>query len=66
MFNVQIYGSYGDDDCEITLYDGQYELVTWTSDEWKENPSLVVVIANAIRAGFMEGAEGIRLRLGEL
>lgn len=62
-FHVKIDGEYGDDDTQISLMDGTDELVMWTSDEWREDPSLVVVIANAIGIGYTEGADGIRARL---
>lgn len=62
-FHVAIAGDYGDANVEVTLLDGNEELLMWTSDEWKGEPSLVAVIANAIRIGYTEGVEGIRSRL---
>jgi hypothetical protein len=64
MFRVAIDGEYGDADTQIALMDGDAELVMWTSDEWREDPSLVVVIANAIQVGYTEGADAIRARIG--
>lgn len=72
MFHVEIDGEYGDKDCSITLVDRHEftlsppvddELIHWISDEWREDPSLVVVIANAIRIGYTEGPDAIRERL---
>lgn len=62
-FRVQIDGQYGDEDTQIALMDGDVELVMWTSDEWREDPSVVVVIANAIDLGHREGPDAIRERL---
>lgn len=63
MFNVEIHGEYGDDDVDVVLKDDDKELIVWTSDEWKEDPSLVAVIVNAVRVGYTEGPDGIRSRL---
>jgi hypothetical protein len=62
-FRVEIEGQYGEDDGAIRLLDGDEELVMWDSAEWREDPSLVFVVANAIQIGFTEGPEGIRARL---
>ena len=62
-FRVEIHGQYGDDDQEIVLFDGDDELVMWTSDEWKAEPSLVGVIVNAVNIGHTEGPDAIRARL---
>lgn len=62
-FKVDIEGEYGDEDGAIRLLDGDEELVMWDSAEWREDPSLVLVIANAIRIGYEEGTDGIRARL---
>jgi len=62
-FRVDIAGEYGDPDGSIHLMDGERELVMWDSAEWAEDPSLVFVIANAIRIGFAEGPGAIRDRL---
>lgn len=64
-FRVELAGEYGDPDTEVTLYDDDDELVKWVSDEWREDPSLVVVIANAINIGHTEGAAAIRRRLAD-
>jgi hypothetical protein len=51
-FTLEIEGEYGEDDGSIHLMvDGQ-EVVMWDSAEWVEDPSLVYVIANAIRKGY--------------
>lgn len=62
-FHVVIDGEYGDSDNEIRLMDGDDEIVMWSSDEWKEEPSLVAVIVNAVRIGYTEGPNAIRERL---
>jgi hypothetical protein len=61
-FNVDIAGEYGDEDTSITLLDGTEEIVTWISDEWREDPSLVVVIAEAIAIGYRDGVGALRQR----
>lgn len=63
-FSVQIHGEYGDDDVDIVLVDSDgQEIVMWTSDEWKVEPSLVAVIVNAVRIGYEQGASAIRTRI---
>lgn len=62
-FRVDIAGGYGDEDIDITLYDGDTEMIVWTSDEWREDPSLVAVIVNAVRIGYEDGPDAIRERL---
>lgn len=59
-FRIDIAGEYGDNDGSIHLMDGEAELVMWDSAEWIEDPSLVFVIANAIRKGFEEGPDAVR------
>jgi len=59
-FNVEI----DDEDTNITLRDGKDELIMWTSDEWKEDPSLVAVIVNAVCIGYTDGPNEIRKRIG--
>lgn len=56
---VDISGQYGVKDGEITIYwDTIAHLpVTWTSQEWIEDPSLVFVIAEAIRIAYEDPAE---------
>jgi hypothetical protein len=63
-FHVEIHGEYGENDGDIHLMDGDEELVMWDSAEWIEDPSLVFVIANAIRKGYSEGPNAIRARIG--
>lgn len=60
MFWVDIAGEYGDEDQQISLLEDNTELVMWVSDEWKEDPSLVAVIANAIKIGYEQGPDAIR------
>jgi hypothetical protein len=62
-FTVEIHGGYGDADVDVVLMDDGQEIVMWTSDEWKEDPSLVSVIANAIRIGYEQGPDAIRARI---
>jgi hypothetical protein len=52
MFEVQIEGEYGVTDGSIHLLKDGEEVVMWDSAEWVEDPSLVYVIANAIRKGY--------------
>lgn len=62
-FAVEIFGEYGEPDGSIHLMDGQTELVMWDSAEWTEDPSLVFVIAEAIRIGYVDGPHVIASRL---
>lgn len=64
-FAVEIHGGYGDDEVDIVLTDDGQGLVMWTSDEWVAEPSLVAVIANAIRIGYEQGSDAIRARVDE-
>lgn len=52
MFTVEIEGEYGVTDGSIHLLIDGEEVVMWDSAEWVEDPSLVYVIANAIRKGY--------------
>lgn len=51
-FRVDIAGEYGKNDGSIHLLVDGEEVVMWDSAEWIEDPSLVFVIANAIRKGY--------------
>lgn len=51
-FKLEIEGEYGENDGTIHLLIDGAEIVMWDSAEWAEDPSLVYVIANAIRKGF--------------
>lgn len=51
-FEVAIEGEYGVEDGSIRLLQDGKEVVMWDSREWVEDPSLVFVIANAIRKGY--------------
>jgi len=59
-FRVEIDGEYGDPDGSIHLMAGGIELVMWDSREWAEDPSLVFVIAEAIRVGYEHGPARVR------
>ncbi len=61
---VEINGEYGVDAGDIHILFNGAELIMWDSAEWQEDPSLVFVIANAIRLAYEEGADSIRARLG--
>lgn len=47
----------------IALFDDEEELIYWDCEEWREDPQIVILIANAINIGHVEGADGIRARL---
>jgi hypothetical protein len=64
-FRIEIDGQYGENEGQITLYDDSYELVTWVSDEWEMDSSLIYVIAEAIRLGYEQGVEAIVERLNQ-
>lgn len=51
-FVLDIDGEYGTIDGSIHLMVDGEEAVMWDSAEWIEDPSLVYVIANAIRKGY--------------
>ena len=56
---------YGDDDLgAIYLHDDYGEIVMWEMTEWKDEPSLVGVIVNAIMVGMSLGGETLRRRIG--
>lgn len=49
---------------QITLFDDEgEELVAWSSNEWHEDPTVVLSIANAIRMLYEEGGDSIRMKL---
>lgn len=49
-------GVYVGPDC-IAIYGVEKELVYWHQDEWLEDPTVAVSIANAIRIYYEEGAQ---------
>jgi hypothetical protein len=57
---VEIDGEYRDPDGSIRLMAGGTELVMWDSQERIEDPSLVFVIAEAIRVGYEHGPARVR------
>jgi hypothetical protein len=38
----------------ISISDSKGEIVYWNCDEWKENPNLVLVIANTLKLAYLE------------
>lgn len=47
---------------EITIYDDLgCEIVHWVEDEWKEDSSVALCIANAIKVYYTMGAEYLKL-----
>lgn len=52
MFEIVNAGEYGVNDGSIHLMVDGKEVVMWDSAEWAEDPSLVFVIAEAIRKGY--------------
>lgn len=50
--HVDIAGEYGTVDGSIHIHKAGREVVMWDSLEWVEDPSLVYVIANAIRKAY--------------
>ena len=64
---VEITGEYGDDnDGGIHINDEHGEIVMWDSQEWIDEPSLVFVIASAIREVYENGPASLRLRVKNL
>lgn len=61
---IDIDGEYGSDLGSIRIYDKFGEVVMWDCSEWAEDPSLMFVIANAIREALLEGTDRIRTRIG--
>jgi len=45
------------DDNGVTIYGRGQQIVAWTTDEWIEDPSVTISIANAIRVGYECGAD---------
>lgn len=52
MITVDIVGEYGDPEGSIHIFRDGTEVVMWDSREWIEDPSLVFVIAEAIRRAY--------------
>ena len=57
---VEIAGEYGDDEGSVHIGDEHGEIVMWDSREWAEDPSLVFVIANALRMAYENGPGALR------
>ena len=59
----EIDGSYGDDEGAIYIYDNdtpyETEIVMWDMQEWKDDPSLVYTILEAIEQAQEKGIGGI-------
>jgi len=49
----------------IAIYDHHGEIVCWVEDEWKEDPTLTPVIANAVKLYFERGSLEMRKLLGK-
>lgn len=47
----------------VTVFDENGEIVHWISDEWEDDPSLTIPIANAINIYYAEGSHVLRLYL---
>lgn len=62
---VDITGEYGNDTGGIHVSDEHGEIVMWDSAEWQEDPSLVFVIASAIREGYENGPGSLRARINK-
>ncbi len=55
MFTVDIHPD------SIVLMDEKGEIVYWDKQEWIDDPSLVLSIANAINQGHVNGGSAVRL-----
>jgi hypothetical protein len=55
MFTVDIHSD------SIVLMDEKGEIVYWDRQEWIDDPSLVLLIANAINQGHINGGSAVRL-----
>lgn len=65
MVTVEIDGEYGDEDGGgVHISDEHGEIVMWDSQEWIDEPSLVFVIASAIREVYENGPGSLRARVG--
>ncbi len=55
-YRIAIEGQYGIEQGSVHIHDENTgdEVLMWTADEWIEDPSLVYVIANAIRVALTE------------
>ena len=58
-------GVYIGPDC-IAIYDVNEEIVYWQQDEWLEDPSVALSIANAIRMYYEEGPMAIKEAIGRV
>lgn len=48
----------------VVLGDSNGEIVAWNESEWREDPSIVPAIINAVRVGLAEGGPALRLLVG--
>lgn len=53
------------EDDSVTIYDEHGEIVHWVSDEWDQDPSVTVAIANAIKLYYEKGPSAIRKLIGK-
>lgn len=53
------------EDDHVTLSDKHGEIVHWVSDEWEEDPTVTISIANAINMYHNYGADALRERIGK-
>lgn len=51
------------DQSGIYLHDRNGEIVMWSPEEWREDPDVVISIANAIRIGYEQGPKALRALL---
>lgn len=54
-----------DPDMVIICDDNDEEIVAWTENEWIEDPTVTIAIANAIHMFYTEGPEYLRACLAE-
>lgn len=47
----------------VHIKDAHGDIVMWTRQEWEEDPSVVISIANAIRIAYEDGTECLRTLL---
>ena len=50
-------------DTEIRILDSHGEIVSWTEEEWIEDPQVVFSIVNAVRLGTLHGGDYLRRKI---